>query len=60
MDFNAKSTGKDDASAALSRWPRGCSAILYLANDLAASAPCREILAAHPSNAHEARLKEIE
>ena len=54
------SAAVEEAYQTLSRCPRGRSAILYLANDLAASAPCREILAAHPSNSHEARLREIE
>lgn len=62
---------RDEAAAAVSRAVEeayrvlaGClqgrTAALYLANDLAASAPCGEILAAHPSKAHEAMLKEIE
>ena len=40
--------------------PQGRSAILYLTSDLAASAPCAEILAACPSEGYACYLKEIE
>ena len=54
------SAAVESAYQVLSHCPQGRSATLYFANDLAASAPCAELLAAHPSPAHEAHLKELE
>ena len=50
----------DEAYRVLELCPNGRSALLYLTNDLAASASCAELLAAHPSAAYEAYLREIE
>ena len=48
------------AYSVLEQCPQGRSARLYLANDLAATRPCAEVLAAHPSQAHTKALHEIE
>ena len=61
-DAAAEQTVKsvDEAYRVLELCPNGRSALLYLTNDLAASASCAELLAAHPSAAYEAYLREIE
>ena len=57
---NRISAAVEEAYQILDRCPRGRSATLYLANDLAASDPCRWILAGHPSPSHEVYVREIE
>ncbi len=49
-----------EAYRVLELCPQGRSARLYLTSDLAASAPCAELLAAFPSEAFEATRREIE
>ena len=44
----------------LEQCPQGRSALLYLTSDLAASKPCADLLAAHPSDAYERYKKEIQ
>jgi hypothetical protein len=50
----------ESAYRALERCPQGRSALLYLTSDLAASKPCAELLAAHPSASFEKYRREIE
>lgn len=62
LDEDAKkvSTSVEAAYQVLQYCPQGRSAILYMTSDLAASAPCAEILAEFPSEAYAGYLKEIE
>ena len=58
-DAKTASAAVEEAYQVLEKCPQGRSAILYLANDLAASAPCARLLTAYPSPTHDTYLNEI-
>ena len=59
-DAQSASAAIEDAYRALGLCPQGTSARLYLANDVAASPACGEILEKYPSPAHKAAIEECQ